>query len=114
MKLDQQQAEEQNSGICSRLPVIDERCDVSVETPVRRDQSVDVMGKTVEEWLGPGGKKLSAEFIEIWRAFAAEHASLTIADIGAELDRIRAYQRANPHPSRAVVAGLPDSISPAT
>ncbi len=55
--------------------------------------------KTVEEWLGPGGKKLSAEFIEVWRAFAAEHASLTIADINAELNRIHAYQKANPQPA---------------
>jgi len=70
--------------------------------------------KTVEEWLGPGGKKLPAKYIEIWRVFAAEHAGMTIADIGAELDRIRAYQRANPHPSRAVVAGLSDRLWPAT
>jgi ParB-like chromosome segregation protein Spo0J len=70
--------------------------------------------KTVEEWLGPGGKKLPAKYIEIWRVFAAEHAGMTIADIGAELDRIRAYQKANPHPPRAAVARLPDSPPPAT
>jgi len=62
--------------------------------------------KTVEEWLGPEGNKfcwwrhpIKAEFIEIWRAFAAEHASLTIADINAELGRIHAYQEANPQPA---------------
>jgi hypothetical protein len=66
--------------------------------------------KTVEEWLGPEGKKLSAKYIEIWRAFAAEHAGMTIADIMVELDRIHAYQQANPHPSRAAVAGLSDAL----
>jgi hypothetical protein len=53
---------------------------------------------------------VSAEFIEIWRAFAAEHASLTIADINAELVRIDTYQKANPHPPRATVAGLFDRL----
>ena len=62
--------------------------------------------KTVEEWLGPEGDKFrgrshpgSAKYIEIWRAFAAEHASLTIAGIHAELARIDAYQKANPQPA---------------
>jgi ParB-like chromosome segregation protein Spo0J len=62
--------------------------------------------KTVEEWLGPEGDKFRgrshpgpAKYIEIWRTFAAEHASLTIADIRAELARIDAYQKANPQPA---------------
>jgi hypothetical protein len=62
--------------------------------------------KTVEEWLGQEGDKFrgrshpeSAKYIEIWRAFAAEHGSLTIADIHAELARIDAYQKANPQPA---------------
>jgi len=62
--------------------------------------------KTVEEWLGPEGNKfrwwahpVAAEYMEVWRAFAAEHASLTIADINAEFGRIHAYQKANPQPA---------------
>ncbi len=62
--------------------------------------------KNVEEWLGPEGNKFrwwshpfAAEYMEAWRAFAAEHASLTIADINAELVRINAYQKANPQPA---------------
>jgi hypothetical protein len=67
-------------------------------------------------WVPEGNKfrwrshPVSAEFIEIWRAFAAEHASLTIADINAELVRIDTYQKANPHPPRAAVAGLFDRL----
>jgi hypothetical protein len=54
-------------------------------------------------WLGPEGDKcrwsskpVSAQFKEDWAAFAAERASLTVADINADLTRIDAYQRANP------------------
>jgi hypothetical protein len=61
--------------------------------------------KNVAEWLGDEGtefrwwaKPIPAEHIELWRAFAAEHESLTAAGREAELDRTRIQQLENPRP----------------
>jgi hypothetical protein len=65
--------------------------------------------QNVAEWLGPEGDKfrerscmrsVGSKVKDDWSAFVAERASLTILDIIAELDRIHAYQQANPRPVR--------------
>jgi hypothetical protein len=53
---------------------------------------------TVEEWLGEEGDKFRPSampegFKQIWRAFRAERASLTISDIEAEIGKIHVYQQ---------------------
>jgi hypothetical protein len=64
--------------------------------------------QNVAEWLGPEGDKfrrrslgsvpISSGFKTDWAAFAGEHASLTVDDINAELNRIDVHQKANPSP----------------
>ena len=61
--------------------------------------------KTVEEWLGPEGDRfreypIPDGFKKRWRAFRAEHATMTIPEIEAEIAKLADYQREHPQPKK--------------